>query len=347
MKKVLIFISLGILPLTGISRASENGEPVLQEYRNHFKKEYFMVGALMQFVFDFQDERSMPGNNGFSVANARLKLSGEFDGGMGYFLQTKFDNSPALLDAYMSYRISNELTLRMGQFKTPVSAEYLTSASDIDFVNRSRVVSALVPGRQIGVQAGGELVENSFNYALSVSNGNGTGSNNNDNGDFLFAGRLEVFPGFFGEAGAGGLELGLNAAFSRDGDADLAGGELAGFSGDRTLVGFDARATYRRFLLAAEYIRAALEPDTGKEIAPDGFYVTGGYMVRNNLQLLARWERFDLDGLANQNKPSDWIVAGANFWPTGVTELQLNYIVDVDESDLSGNQLLVNAQVVF
>ncbi len=347
MKKIIILLVMAVTALTGVSRAAGKEEPVLQEYRSHFKKDYFTVGALMQFVFDFQDERTLSGNNGFSVANARLKLNGEFDSGMGYFLQTKFDASPAILDAYMSYRVRKALTLRMGQFKTPVSAEYLISASDIDFVNRARAVSALAPKRQIGVQAGGELLDNKLNYAISISNGNGTASNNNDNGDFLYAGRVEIFPGLFDEDGNRGLEVGLNAAFSRDGDTDLVGGEITGFSGERTLLGFDARFNFRGFLLAAEYINAALKPESGEEITPDGFYVTAGYMVRNNLQLLARWERFDADGLGGQNEPPDWMVAGVNFWPTGVTEVQLNYIVDMDELDPGKNQLLINAQVAF
>ena len=70
-------------------------------------------------------------------------------------------------------------------FKAPFSKEFLIGADAIDFVNRSRVVAVLAPGRQIGLQARGRLNPGiPVDYNLGIFNGNGYGGNSNDNNDF-------------------------------------------------------------------------------------------------------------------------------------------------------------------
>ncbi|MDA0329929.1 MAG: hypothetical protein O2958_13090 [Gemmatimonadetes bacterium] len=50
------------------------------------------------------------------------------------------------------------------------SRELLTFALAIDFVNRSRVVDALAPGRQMGVQVGGR-VGTGANWSIGTFSG--------------------------------------------------------------------------------------------------------------------------------------------------------------------------------
>jgi phosphate-selective porin len=327
--------------------AKDGEEPKLEEFRKHFKKDYFTVAAVMQFVFDFQNERTMSGSNGFSVGMARIQFKGEFDEGFGYFLQSSFTAAPSILDAGMYYKTSRAVRLRIGQFKAPFSKEYLTPAPNVDFVNRARVVSALSTGRQIGFEISGGLAGNTLNYYAGVFNGNGIAANSND-GDYLYAGRISFMPDISGDDRADrSLEVGVNAAFSRDRAAGIVGGLMPQFDGDRLLLGADARLHYGGLLLSGEYIRTKLEPVEGEESVPWGFHVTCGYMVSPKVQILMRWDGFDLDNIVSDDKRSEWLIWGINFWPTGVAELQLNYIVDMDDSDIDHNQVLINSQVSF
>ena len=79
--------------------AQSQDEPLIEKLRATFQKEYFSMGLLLQTVADFQTERSLPGYNGFSIANFRLKIYGELDKNFGYFVQANFINLPGLLDA--------------------------------------------------------------------------------------------------------------------------------------------------------------------------------------------------------------------------------------------------------
>jgi hypothetical protein len=86
-----------------------------------------------------------------------ILLSGSLDGDFDYFLQTNFAASPSILDARVGWTASEQFGVWAGRFKTPVSAELLTFAGSLDFVNRSRMVEALAPGRQMGVQFRGRM----------------------------------------------------------------------------------------------------------------------------------------------------------------------------------------------
>jgi hypothetical protein len=322
---------------------AQDDEPLYEELVRHFKKPYLSIGALFQAVADFQAERSFAGSNGFSIANMRISLSGELDGGFGYFFQTNFVRSPAILDASLHYRVAPALVVEAGLFKAPFSRELLTGAGAIDFVNRAQVVRALAPARQIGAAVGGTLLDGALAWDAGLFNGNGFDGLGNDNDDFLWAGRLAIHPPGFQTPDTGdGLEIALNVGTSRDDDADL-GDFVPGFDGERRLVGGDFRWESGRLLIAGELIAADLDPSVGGEFDPHGFHLTAGWHLTAKAQVLGRWDSFSPDGIAPD---SDLLIAGLNIWPTRVTELQVNYIYHTQES-LENSQLLVNAQVSF
>lgn len=338
---------IGVLVLAaalGVAQAAraQDQESEFARLVAQFQRPYLSIGTLLQTVADFQLDRSMSGNNGFSVANFRLRLSGELDEGFGYFLQTNFAATPAILDAYLTYRPSSTVLLQAGQSKAPFSGEFLTPASTIDFVNRSQVVTALAPGRQIGAQLQVARDDGSFGVRFGVSNGNGTSPNGNDNADLLYAVRFFATPDL-GE-GDHRLTLAVNVARSQDQAAAFGNGFRTAFTGSRTLVGGDLRFTGGRNLLSAEVISANLDPDVGPEVNPVGWHVTVGRMLKEKVQGLVRWDAFDDDTFAGR---TDWIVLGLNIWPTSATEFQFNYLVDLDSADFDNHQLLVNMQFGF
>ncbi|UCF18436.1 MAG: hypothetical protein JSU87_10845 [Gemmatimonadota bacterium] len=326
------------------AQQEEQNEPLYDELVRTFKKKSLSIGALFQTVGVFEWERSLPGGNGFSIANMRLLLYGELDSGFGYFFQTNFARSPTVLDAKMYYKISPALIIDAGLFKAPFSREFLTPASSIDFVDRSRVATLLVPGRQLGVQARGEFAGGEFAYSAGAFNGNRfIEANINDNNDFLIVGRLSYLPRQFQGAGdADRLEVAVNAGFSKDADV-VQVGFPNGFAGDRALVGGDVRFTRKNLLLAGEIIAVSLDADDGAEVDPYGWHLTAGYMVGRKAQALVRWDKFDAD--TGGSNP-DQLVLGVNVWPTQPTEIQVNYVIPTS-GGVDAQLLLLNFQVGF
>lgn len=321
------------LPTSIHGQDSSGPEPVLEDLRAVFQQPGLTVGALLQAVMD-------PGLDGqparARVAAARLRLSGDLDGGFRYDLQTNFAASPSLLDARVGWVHSDAFAIDAGRFKTPFSREFLTYAGSLDFVNRSRVVTALAPNRQLGVRLSGRLDEH-----VTWAAGGFTGGTNNVPGEPLLGVlRLEGSGIDVGENGV--LALAGQAGFGQDGAVGAGAGGNA-FRGDGVLLGIDGRFTSGPLLVAAEYIRGDWETTFGAEGDADGLYATIGWHLRENHQILARWDRFRSVTVPDAD---DAIVLGYNVWPTGATEIQVNGIFPMRDSGVPYG-LLVNFQIGF
>jgi len=164
--------------------------------------------------------------------------------------------------------------------------------------------------------------------------------NNNDNDRFLYVGRLSFFPKIFH---SDYFEIGLNYAQSKDERVSFDNDFINNFNGTRALTGADFRLVLKKFLASGEFLRAKLEPRNQNEITPKGFQATVGYSINKKSQLLLRWDSFDAD---NVQPKSEWLILGYNFFPTQLTELQMNYVIPVDETS-DDNQLLINLQFSF
>lgn len=339
--------------------AAQQDEPLLRQLQQTFQRDYLSIGVLLQTVADFQVERTAVGDNGFTISNFRLRVSGNLDQGFSYFLQTNFAATPTILDARLSYRVTPSVALDVGQFKAPFSYEFLTSAGSIDFVNRSQTVTVLAPGRQLGLQARLGRPGGPTTVSAGVFNGNGFALNANDGNHLMYVARATFTPRLGSESSPGaagglrprqlpgtprGLTVGLHAAVSEDEGASFGSGFVTGFTGRRVLFGADGRYTEDRLLLAGEVVVSELDPDVGVERNPWGFHATAGYMLSPKAQGLARWERFQPDDGTVRRES---VILGLNVWPTTVTEVQVNYLVDTDNTALENHELLVNFQLGF
>lgn len=74
-----------------------------------------------------------------------------------------------------------------------------------------------------------------------------------------------------------------------------------------------------------------------------GHHATAGYWFSRKLQVLGRWERFRQANLAARQD----LILGLNAWPTGATEIQVNYLIDPDDAAWENHALLVNFQIGF
>lgn len=309
--------------------AQQDREPILEDVRDLFSSEGLTLRFLLQGVVDAGVDDNPARAR---VSEARLRLEGLLDEGFGYKLQTNHVGTSTLLDAQVYWTPGPELTIAGGRFKTPFSREFLTYAGSIDFVSRSRVVTALVPNRQVGVQLGGRL-----NDLLSWSAGGFTGENTTTDESLLGVVRLE---GAGIEVADGTLSVAAQLAGGRD---DAAGARQLGaaFSGEGILYGADARFESDVLLLAGEYIRGEWEPDFGvTDVESDGLYLTAGFNLTETRQLLLRWDRYEAPG----QDADDILVFGFNAWPTSATQFRVNWLVPLKDSNQI-HRLLVGFQL--
>lgn len=321
----------GLLGVAATQAAAQDApEPLIEQVRAVFGQPGMQVGFLLQAVVD-------PGLDGqkasTSVAAARLSVLGRLDHGFDYLLQTDFAASPALLDARVGWSKSNTFHVSVGRFKTPFSRELLTYAGSIDFVNLSRVVDALSPNRQMGLQMGGASGEH-----MLWSAGGFTGSRAPTvNESMLGVIRLE---GTAMELGGGTLSAAAHVGVGRD--AAIAGRAMpSSFLGDGVVWGLDGRWETDRLLLAFEVIGAEWDPVDEPESDAAGHYATVGRMVGSASQLLVRWDRYRAPAAVVAD---DQVVLGYNAWPTSAAGVQVNWLVPVNGS-AAPHQLLVNFQV--
>ena len=99
------------------------------------------------------------------------------------------DDIEHLKNLYADIKISKALHLAGGCMKIPVSAEWLTSAARIDFIERNLPADLLAPGRDWGVKLSGEPIDK-VEYELGVFAGDGR--NDVSRADTTVAGRLQA-----------------------------------------------------------------------------------------------------------------------------------------------------------
>jgi phosphate-selective porin OprO and OprP len=93
---------------------------------------------------------------GFSneVRRARLGVEGSMPGGFGYVFELDFsDNDVEIVDALLSYRASDNLSLTLGQHNNFQGLEELTSSRFTSFIERAAFTDAFNFERRVGLSA--------------------------------------------------------------------------------------------------------------------------------------------------------------------------------------------------
>jgi phosphate-selective porin OprO and OprP len=204
-------------------------------------------------------------NNGFVLRRARTIIEGTFNKIYSFQLVPEFGGSSvSILDANLGIAFSKGFQLRAGKFKSPVGLEQLQSDSWALFAERS-IVTNLVPNRDLGITAGGELFNGTVNYTIGAFNGVADGANTT-NADFDnekdFVARILVTP-FRNriDSPLQGLSLGVAASLGREKTA------MALTSGYRS----DGQQTFFR------YRTTALADGQSWRVAPQASYYNGSF----------------------------------------------------------------------
>lgn len=299
-----------------------------------------------QFKYEAREERDDTEN--FSVRRARLLAGGNvLYPWMKYNTQITLEGgSAALRDAYIEAAYYNWARPQIGQYKVPFDREFLTSAFNLQLIDRSIASNAFSLQRDIGIQLSGGFLKDQLNYAVGVFNGSGANQSNQDQ-NFMYVGRVVYTPfgaypysqGALDTPAAPKLAVGVAGAYL----PGLEPGErqtLAGPLGNTNIVSVnsdvyqltaDLAFKYQNFSFEGGYQYRSIDPEKptpfGEEIA-QGFYVQGGYfLIPKELELAARYSWVDPDNPNNKNDNNQQeYTGGLSYYLYGHDlKLQANY----------------------
>jgi len=328
-------------------------------------KHPFNLSGYSQFQFRSaaEDDQGQRSADSLFVRRGRLTLGGKLTDEADYKLMVELVGSrkvleavdfvratsqsttvgrPVLLDLALGYQLPRGVPggrVVVGQFKIPFSQENLISSSELETINRSQLGESLTPGRDIGAQgrdlgalfsvtvpnADGERVAE---YSLGVFNGSGINvSDDNDAKDVAL--RAVAYP-------QPGLSAGLSGYFGKAGTQRL----------DHHRVGAEVAWSQEPWWIKSEYVQGR---GNGKdeERQKQGWYLLGGYNLTATRQLLLRYDLFDPDRDAGNDRRTV-LTLGANWRFSPWSRFQVNYELKEEQGpDVSNNTLLAQYQVKF
>ncbi len=129
------------------------------------------IGFVAQADGRFALDDPLPITNTFVMRKVRPTFTGRVAKYIDFKIMPELAGSVVLFDGYFDIRFSPKLRLRSGKDKTPVGYELLISDAYLIFPERS-VVSLLVPNRDVGFQAQGDLAGGRLLYSGGIFNGN-------------------------------------------------------------------------------------------------------------------------------------------------------------------------------
>lgn len=135
-----------------------------------------------------------PDSSTFLLRRAEVMLEGHvFQRLIEYRLQLDFVAPQVVKDAFVQWRVSPCLAVRIGQFKIPYGFERYILSAYYEFVGASEAAKAFSLGRDIGAMVVGRQFGGKLQYQASVTNGAGPGRLN-DNLDLAYALRMVAAP---------------------------------------------------------------------------------------------------------------------------------------------------------
>ena len=316
--------------------------------------------------------------DGFSIKRARLDFQGHFASQFDYRLLVDFVGassangtaptggaliSPTLIEANITYKPFHFLQIRVGQQYVAFSQENLTQDRNLDLIERSQVVTALVArkgdpagglvdsvgnqnGRDIGIQAGGSLIRLKdaylVDYTVQLLNGAGINSlDNNQSKDF--DARLVVHPAKFLSVGGSyynGIDR-FTSSPAKDQRRLRYGGELA--------------LNFTSLSLKGEYIRGQEGSSSAADHIGDpgltiheGWYAQAGYFfLPRKLQAVVRYDFYD-PNTAKTSVSGTYYDFGLNYFFNVWTKIQVYYSLrNQDGPALNNNLFEAQLQLAF
>lgn len=313
-------------------------------------------------------------SDGFYMRNARLKVTASvlhfravltMDGSYDFGADSD-DVSPStrmmrfhLRDAYLDYRPSNGLRIRVGQMKIPFGYNYERAAAeshfaafplwlsggDITFEYQSR---AAYRRRDIGLSVGFEKQLNSM-FGLSanamVYNGNGENRFANDSDLPAVAARISAK---IGPAGGWYLSVSGNVMYN----PRVTGEQPALYQENDLIFGGDIRFEVAGFFVEAEGIYRTTDLATvGRQETSLGFHADIGYRIKSiGLEPVVRFDFYDPSSQLDDDELM-YLTIGVNWYYTilgrHTVALRLSYTLKIENEKRTLNNDQVNLQLQY
>lgn len=271
-----------------------------------------------------QARETLRGGGGSLTATlnrARLSADARLDSTFTARVQAEFAASGSgggtavsLRDAYVRAE-RGPWSAQAGQFKTPMTREYLMSISTIETPDRALVVDSLATKRDIGLQVGFAPLD-ALDVAAGVFNGEGQNVAVNRDSSLLFVGRVAVRP-------VDGIAFGLSGAT---------------YGGDSTRAGAELEVAARRAWARAEVLARV----DGGDRRDRGWYCLAGWRVLPAWSLVARREAFHRPALDAARSRSRATTVGVVWEPRGS---RVRGLLDWVESDTGQSPVISHAWI--
>ena len=249
-------------------------------------------------------DQGEPIDDRFEWGRRRIGLDGELFDRLEFQIERELEAESPWRDIYGDVKITPALRIRAGRFKVPFSMEHTTSGFALDFLERSAAVTAMSPGRDLGVMVHGRLADRLVKYEVGVFKHTDSAEVPVDGnradvtaGFGTIAGRVTLTPVRDEEDGTT-RDLAFGVAFARntmpEGLYGVTGRALDGerffdrmyVNGARTRLGFESLWSAGRFTLKGELLQLMDERKqqavTGEDLSNlivRGAYVTGVWRV--------------------------------------------------------------------
>ena len=312
-----------------VSLAGREGFSIETKKGDFVFKPYLLVQASAHYNW-YDDEGLDPAynqdnvaNSGFAIPYAVLGFTGKaFDKvTFNLSLNAAASGGALLQQAWFDVAFKPQLALRVGKFKTPFSHAYLTTLGEsllpqmplslTTSVIMPYSLNAVMPGIGTGFDLGVELhglVRDKFGYEVGIFNG--TGASVNTAGktlsddwhipSLLYAGRRPYMPwgvmpstqGNPNRLNENKLLVGVSASLNVESEYE---------STNDTRVGLEVAWLHRKLYLAGEWYYMNVGFTERQKIDETynflGGYIQGGYFVVPRLQLAARYDFFNRNGM--------------------------------------------------
>jgi hypothetical protein len=252
--------------------------------------------------------------SGFDLRRVRWAMRGDlYDKTLTWYLQLRGDGTSSynvrILDAYLNYKVAEELQFQAGIFKAAALQTRLTSSSRLQFVERPLFDSIFGYDRAAGLRIWGRACEKRLEYYLDILNSLGSATNRTitpdppelDGNPAVIARAVWYVLGDAADLKAEAAhkdhlepawDIAFHYAFNED-DGDQRTAELPfpttrfhttpggfGLTSTRGVqinqLGLSSRFKYRRFSLRGEYVVRLVDPqDTTKMPLTPWFQLTG------------------------------------------------------------------------
>ncbi len=266
--------------------------------------------------------------NGFAIRKARLKVSGKLSDNSYFLIHIRADrgSNVELWDAYLGYRFDGlPISVKLGQFKVPLSMSYLKSGTKLWLPERPVAVNRIAPvWRDVGIEVSYKPMKN-LNFAASILNGEGweTGKIYNQDKKYLYVFAVDATPyssEYFSWRIRAGYEVGWDAS------PKLVYSSYGVSSVKRHLFDLETSLNFRNLGLAFEggYLH---DNPTGSPVSlgdSQGFYLQGDYSFPfiKGLHLVGRYSWVDPNDDVDDQNDVDYTTIGfyylLNGWQAAV-----------------------------